>query len=541
VAPTLTHHAARRRTDSRGPRRLGPVALLTILVAIGLVAGCTAPASGASSGEDKPVRILMGGPATLDPAATGDAGSANVIAQLYETVTSFDTTLTLRPALAESWDIQDGGRRVVFKLRDDLTFSDGTPLTGDDVVRSWMRLIDPAAPSPLVSLMADVEGAMAYARGESSDPETVGLHADGQEVTVDLNRPAADFVTVVASPTFSIVPKGVDDDPQATAPGSFVASGGYTIESATPDSTTLAANPRYWAGEPPTKKIVLLHGTEGRSPIEDYQAGRLDYTPLGDFDASWIAYDRTLGPDLREVPSLAVQYYGFDTTRPPFDDVKVRQAFGAAVDWRRISALGTNGPEDVATSMVPPGIPGRSDKDFLPAHDPDAARRLLAEAGFPNGEGFPEVTMLTGGGLFDEAIATEVERELGVKIKTETMGDGYFQRLTDDPPQIWSLSWIADYPGPNDFLGVLLNTDASNNYGGWSSPEFDQAIADAGAATDPDDIRAAYDRAEAVVQRDVPVVPVSYGTGWALSNPDLLGADQNGLGAIRMAGLAWKD
>ena len=121
------------------------------------------------------------------------------------------------------------------------------------------------------------------------------------------------------------------------------------------------------------------------------------------------------------------------------------------------------------------------------------------------------------------------------------MGNGYFDRLTNDPPQIWSLSWIADYPGSNDFLGVLLGTDASNNYGGWSSPEFDAAIADAGAATDPDDIRAAFDRAEEIVQRDVPVVPVSYGTGWALSRPDLLGADQNGLGAVRMAGLAWDD
>jgi oligopeptide transport system substrate-binding protein len=121
------------------------------------------------------------------------------------------------------------------------------------------------------------------------------------------------------------------------------------------------------------------------------------------------------------------------------------------------------------------------------------------------------------------------------------MGDGYFQRLNTDPPQIWSLSWIADYPGPNDFLGVLLGSDASNNYGRWSSAEFDAAIADAGAATDPADIRAAYDRAEQVVQRDVPVVPVTYGTGWALSRPDLLGADQNGLGSIRMAGLAWDD
>ena len=220
VAQTLSYTATGSRTDGRGPRRLGSAALLTILVAVCLVAGCSAPAIGAES--DRPVRILSGGAATLDPAAAGDAGSANVIGQLYETLTSFDTTLTLRPALAESWDIQDGGRRIVFKLRDGLTFSDGTPLTGDDVVRSWMRIIDPASPSPLVSLMSDVEGAMAYARGQSSDPSSVGLHADGQEVTVDLNRPAADFVTVVASPTFSVVPPGMDDDPDVTAPGSFV-------------------------------------------------------------------------------------------------------------------------------------------------------------------------------------------------------------------------------------------------------------------------------------------------------------------------------
>ena len=149
--------------------------------------------------------------------------------------------------------------------------------------------------------------------------------------------------------------------------------------------------------------------------------------------------------------------------------------------------------------------------------------------------------MLTGGGLFDEALVTELERELGIDIKSETMGNGYFDRLSNDPPQIWSLSWIADYPGSNDFLGVLLGSDASNNYGGWSSPEFDAAIADAGAATDagrhPRRVRSR--RGDRPARR--PVVPVSYGTGWALSRPELLGADQNGLGAVRMAGLAWDD
>jgi oligopeptide transport system substrate-binding protein len=276
--------------------------------------------------------------------------------------------------------------------------------------------------------------------------------------------------------------------------------------------------------------------------VDAFQANELDYAPLNGADATWIAYDKTLGPQLREVGSLSVQYYGFDTSRPPFDDVRVRRAIGAAVDWRRLATLaGSYGSVQVANSMVPPGIPGRSDADFMPSYDPAGARRLLAEAGYPGGAGFPATTLMTSGGPFDEAIVDAVQRELGISLSFETMGDGYFDRLATDPPQMWTLGWVADYPGRNDFLGVLLGTGASANYGKWSSRAFDAAIAEAGAATDPAAISAAFDRAEAVVRDDVPVVPAVYGPGWALSRDGLLGATQNGLGIVRMAGLAWAD
>ena len=147
---------------------------------------------------------------------------------------------------------------------------------------------------------------------------------------------------------------------------------------------------------------------------------------------------------------------------------------------------------------------------------------------------------MSGGTGIDEGIVRQLHDNLGITIHYETMDfTSYFARLAQDPPAIWSLGWTADYPGPNDFLGVLLGTGASNNYGHWSSPEFDKAIADAGAAEDPAVAEAAYDRAAAAVQRDVPVVPMSYGTGWALSRKGLLGATQNGLGFLRLAGLAW--
>ena len=119
--------------------------------------------------------------------------------------------------------------------------------------------------------------------------------------------------------------------------------------------------------------------------------------------------------------------------------------------------------------------------------------------------------------------------------------DTYSQRLTNETPDIWSLSWIADYPGPNDFLGVLLGTGASNNYGRWSNADFDDAIAEAGQAIDPAEAREAYDRAEAIVRDEAPVIPLSYSGGWALAREGLLGATENGLGSLRFAGLAWEE
>ncbi|MFL5768727.1 MAG: ABC transporter substrate-binding protein [Chloroflexota bacterium] len=523
-----------------GRRRIAGV--LAAVVGVATLAGWTGfrGAQHAAAAPPDDVRILIGAPTTLDPAAQGDIGSAAVSAQLFEGLTAFDPQLNVRPALAESWDLLDGGRRIVFHLRPNLTFSDGSPITGDDVVRSWRRILDPDAPSPLVSLTGDVEGALAYARGDNKDPASVGLKADGLDVEVRLTRPAADFVSVVASPTFAVVPPGVGKDPGALEPSGFVGSGAYNLKTVTPGTTTIVANDRYWAGPPAIPTIHLVHDIGGRSPVQAFEDGDVDLANVFPFDATWIAYDETLGPQLRQGASLSSSYYGFDTSRPPFDDPRVRQAFAKAVDWRRLVSLVAGPTATVATGMVPTGIPGRSDQDFLPDHDPAAARKLLADAGYPDGNGFPQTTFMTFGSPYDAPVVAEIKRELGVDLSYEISNGDYFTRLEEDPPQMWSMGWVADYPSPNDFLGILLGTGSSSNYGHWSNSEFDKAISDALATTDPAATRGAFDRAEAIVRDDAPVVPLSYDVEWKLARTGLLGAQENGLGITRMAGLAWQ-
>jgi oligopeptide transport system substrate-binding protein len=529
------------RRGTRPPRRTRRAIALTALVAGAVLIGpgsAAAPSTARGAGDDT-VRIFMGAAGDLDPAAQGDIGSAAVSAQLFESLTAIDAQLQTRPALAESWEFRDGGATVVFRLRPGITFSDGSPITAADVIRSWFRVIDPAHPSPLVSLMGDVRGALDYARGRTADKAAVGLSVENGSVVAHLVRPATDFPTIVAGPTFAIVPPGLDGGPAALAPGNaFVGSGGYTLKAETATTTTLAANDRFWAGRPAIATVELVHDIGGRSPVAAFEADDIDLTDVSPFDATWLAYDDALGPQLRRTDGLSIQYYGFDTSRPPFNDVRVRQAFARAVDWRRLIALSSAGAARPATGMVPPGIPGRRDTDFLPAHDPAGARTLLADAGYPGGTGFPAVTLLGGGGT-DRAFAAEIERELGITVQVEVQGAGFFERLAADPPQIFSMGWIADYPGPNDFLGILLGTATSNNYGRWSSADFDAAIGDALAATDGAAARAAFDRAEGIVRDEAPTIPLTYDVGWSLARAGLLGAYDNGLGIIRMAGLAW--
>jgi len=450
----------------------------------------------------------------------------------------YDASRILQPALAASWEVGADGRSVVFHLRPGLTFSDGSSLTAADVVGSWLRIIDPHAPAPLAALMIDVKGARDHLAGRKTDPAAVGLKANGNDVQVELERPGADFPTIVSSPLFAVVPATVWRDGRLGFGVDGVVSGGYTVKSASDTEIVLQRNERFWAGPPPIRTVHLVLDIAGRSPIAEFTAGNLDYTEISVIDAPWIPYDGELGPQLRETPSLSLTYLGFNTVAKPFDDVRVRQAIGAAVDWDRVVGLGSFGGTVPAKSMVPPGIPGAGSANWLPVHDPDRARQLLADAGYPGGAALPTIHFAAGQLQLADGIAADLERELGMHVELDILDD-QLGRLADDAPNMWVTGWIADYIGANDFLGVLLESDSSNNYGHWASTAFDKAIADALSSRDAGAAQTAYERALTEIQRDVPVVPLYVSTDWALSRGGLLGAGGNGLGIPRMAGMAW--
>ena len=528
----------------RGPNlvRLGVVLLVLVLI---VVAGFSlldqgspsGPSAGASSPPGTELTIAGSAPTSWDPARVGDAGSAATLSQVFEGLTALDARNAVQPALASSWVVREGGKSVVFDLRPGITFSDGRAITASDVVASWLRVIDPAHPSPLASLLTDVTGVKAYLAG-SGPVGDVGLKAEGNQVVVTFRRPAAYFVSAAASPTLAVVPP----DYSASAPelpSDLVVSGAYVPSDQTATSIHLTGNAKYWAGTPPIDSIQVITDFAGQSPVALFQAGTIDYAPIGPGDASWIRYDSDLGSQLRRTASLSVEYYGFDTTRPPFDSADVRRAFAMAVDWRRLVRL------DDATAE--------------PCHVPGAGRHRGAQLGrfraavrrggregragprrYPNGNGFPTLTIVTSGGVFEEAVAQQLKDALGIDAHVEVMAfDEYSTRLEQDPPQMWALSWIADYPHPQDFLGLLLESGSVSNYGRWSNPQYDAAIDAAAATEDPAAQAQQYATAQQILKDQVPLIPLRYGEDWALSRNGLLGASETGVGFVRFAGLAW--
>lgn len=484
-----------------------------------------------------PLLYNGGEPGTLDPAFIDSAGDVQFMLQLYAGLTRLDEEGQPYASLAESWTVSDDGRTYTFRVRSGLTFSDGNALDATDVRRSWLRVLDPATQSTAPDVLGIIEGAAERLAGGSE--QDVAIEArDAHTMVVRLRHPAAYFTAITATPTTFVVPRGAggsDDGWQSL--DSFVGSGPYVAEGMDGTDILLRANERYVAGAPPIDEVRWATDPQSDS-VTAFSDGTSDLTSVGSSDAGWIAFDHELGPALHRSAALGVQYFGFVTTRPPFDDPSVRRAFALVLDRPRLVANAEGSSGTPASSVVPPAIwpEGLDDNQ---ESDVAAARRLLDEAGYEDRSRLGVIT-INGSGLGVSPATAIWERELGVQIASESMEfRDYLRALVLDPPQVFTINWIADYPSPYALYSLLLLPDATSNYGHWDDPEFVRLLEVASAAESAVDQAAAYRAVDDRVDGEAPIIPWSYGAGWWLVRPGLRGLGNLTTGLLDLGRVSW--
>jgi ABC-type transport system substrate-binding protein len=518
-------------------RRLSAAAgLLLAALTLILVLFPTAPAASAGG---RPLRYLAGDVGTLDPAFISSASDVQLLLQLYAGLTRIDEDGEVYAALAEDWAITDEGQTYTFTLRDGLAFSDGSPLTAGDVRRSWLRILDPDTHAIAPDVLNVIAGASAWRSGNGSEDE-VGIEApDERTLVVHLEHAASHFPALVATPTAAVVPPQADASPSWQTVDGFVGSGPYAADHLDGADLVLAANPEYVAGPPPIDEVVWVADVETSAP-EAFANDEIDLANVFSGDASWIRYDQSLGPYLHEAASLSVQYFGFDTTRPPFDDARVRRAFWLALDREHLVELASGRAATTATSLVPPALWPDGVPTDQPA-DPDTARELLSEAGYADGAELGTITVDATGLGAGPAVETWRE-ELGVDIAVETMDfEDYLTLLPVRPPQVFTINWITDYPSPYALYGLLLLPDAASNYGHWEDETFVDLMHEAAEATDPAEQRDAYLAVEDRVDEEAPVIPWSWDASHWLVRDGLNGVGQLTVGLLDFGRVSWAD
>ena len=516
------------------PRRARfAAASAALLLACLLIGPAPSPTLGAG-----PLRYLSGPPGTLDPAFIADQSDVQLLLQLYAGLTRLDEHGQPYPSLASDWQLSDDELTYTFTLRDDLRFSDGSPLTAADVRRSWLRLLDPAVASQAPDVLSVIEGATERRAGAASDDE-VGIEApDDTTLIVRLRHPAGYFPAVVATPSTFVVPPTAGAAPDWQTADGFIGSGPYVVDAFDGTDLVLRANEEYVAGPPPIAEVRIVGDLDG-DPVTAFADGSLDLVGVGSFDAGWIAYDRELGPSLHHGSATTVQFFGFDTTAAPFDDGRVRRAFLLSLDRERLVELSQGSAATPASSIVPPAVqPPDWPVEF--EHDAAEAVRLLDEAGYRDRADLGPITV-NGTGL-DVGPAVATWRDvLGVDVAIENMDFGDYIAQLDEgvAAPIYTINWVIDYPSPQALYGLLLAPGAGSNYGRWNDEQFATLLDEAASENDPAAQAAAYAAVDARVDAEAPVVPWSYGETWWLSRDGLKGLGDLTLGLIDFGRVSW--
>ena len=485
-----------------------------------------------SGGSSNHFRVNLGTePPSLDWSLATDHVSFNVIANLMVGLTEFDKDLKPAPVIAKSWELMDRGATIVFHLRDDVQWSDGQKVRAQDFEYSWKRLLNPKTASEYAYTLFDIVNAQEYAEGKIADPAAVGVRArDDTTLVVQLRHPASYFLAIT---TFEVTfPQRQDIiekfESRWTDPGNIVTNGPFLLSSWKHENEIeLRANPKFFGGKPAIDRVTMFMVNEKTTALAMYEQGQLDF--MDNHSIPTVEKPRMAKqPGYKLVSQLRGDYYGFAVERKPFDNPKVRKAFAMAID-RDVFPKILQGGVTPASSWIPPGMLAHNPKIGLP-FNPVEARRLLREAGYPDGRGLPPIVLgyntEEDHKLVAEAVQSLWQRNLGVVVRLENQEwKVYLKKLQNDPFQVFRAGWGADYPDPDNFM-KLFTAASGQNYSRWKDPRYDQLLEKAARELDSKKRMQLYDEAQKVLtESDMPIVPLFWRAETTVLNPRFTGLE----------------
>ena len=495
-----------------------------------LIAGC----GGRPDLPGNTLRLGNGGePRDLDPHTVTGVPEVDIIQALMEGLVTYHPTDDEIPyaGVAEGWECSPDGRTWRFFIRQNARWSNGDPLTAGDFVYSWRRVLHPGLGNEYADWMYMIVGAEAYHKGEMDDISQVAIEAEDEKTfKVVLREPTADFLKMLLNHTFLPVhPPTIEahGGPGVrssgwTQPESYIGNGPYRLVEWKPNSIIrVERNPHYWDAENVRMEAIEFYPIDDvNTELRAFESGQLHKTNTVPVNLR-AHYEENFPGKIRFDPYAGVYFYRVNTTRPPLDDVRVRKALSLSIDRRQISERIVKGHERVATAYVPAGIGGYEPPEMI-RHDPEAARRLLAEAGYPGGAGFPAVSLLFNTSdnhrKIAEAIQNMWRNELGIDVTlTNQEWKVYLNTTKEMQYDIARAGWIGNLY-PFSFLRILLSF-SPNNDTGFDDPVYDRLLMESTHELDQERRYKLVHEAEKRLLAMEPVIPLYWYTNVYLLDP----------------------
>ena len=511
---------------------LGIMAAMVVAVGVLVVIVVSSGGDDDASSDRTQLRLRGPEPITLDPHIIQDASSALYVVEIFGGLLTLDVDLEIQPDLAvEIPTIENGGKVInpdgtvsfTFKLREDALFHDRKPVLASTVKFSLERAADPNTQSLVAEFfLGDIIGVTEKLRGEATEVSGIRV-VDDKTIEITIDRDLPSFLFKLTYPTaFVVDPSQVDRDENWTRRPN--GTGPYKLKNwRFGERIELEANPRYHLGAPIIKTVRYeLLG----SSITLYETGELDVAGIALDDLERIQDPADpLNAEYRSGSRLSLDYLGFNTNTPPFDDPLVRRAFAMAIDKEQITRAVFQNAIPVANSIVMPGLPAYSEQLQAPQFDPEQARQLLADSSYGGPEGLPEITLAESGtgataGIGTSAILEMWRQNLGVDVQIQQAESAtFFQDVDQGRYQMFTLGWIMDYPDEEDILNIHFDSESPNNNTFYSNPEVDALLRE--ALTEPDSGRRIelYQQAEQLILDDVPWFPLFFDRFHALVKP----------------------